>query len=348
MATPETMVDLAVLSGSVVNATAIDGTSGALKNFTPGLFEAETGEFRLLQPIWDLRLGREYYVSSPLFPIIVCVSFYFASNIPFTIFDLFGADWTWIQKYKIQPNRVVTWPAVRNAISLTVWNQILYILPVSVAQWVWTPPTELPVLAPGLWEFCWQQYAALAIFDAAYFFWHWSHHRVRWLYRHVHSVHHHYSSPSSWVTQYLHPYELITVGIVTTTSPWFFNTHPMTQWSFMLWSIIVSVDAHIGYDLPLLPHNWAPFWGGSIKHDMHHQRPLTNYQPFFNWWDRIFGTECPGQRAGGYRPKALVDWEKNQRQLRKMARGAATDDDVYLKHLGNYGPDEPIMEAKRL
>jgi hypothetical protein len=31
-----------------------------------------------------------------------------------------------------------------------------------------------------------------------------------------------------------------------------------------------------------------------------------------------------------------------------MARGAATDDDVYLKHLGNYGPDEPIMEAKRL
>ena len=162
-------------------------------NFTPRLFEAEHGQFRILQPIWDLRLGYEYYVSSALFPIILNVSSYFLFMIPFTIVDMFGSEWRWIQKYKIQPDRKVTWPAVRNAISLTVWNQLLYILPVSVAQWVWTPPTHLPTVAPGLWELVWQVYAALAVFDAEYYLWHWSHHRVRWLYRHVHSVHHHYS-----------------------------------------------------------------------------------------------------------------------------------------------------------
>jgi len=79
--------------------------------------------------------------------------------------------------------------------------------------------------------------------------------------------------------------------------------------------IQVSVDAHIGYDLPFLPHHWAPFWGGSIKHDMHHQRPLTNFQPFFNWWDRLFGTECPGQLAGGQKTKVLSDWEKEGEKL---------------------------------
>lgn len=279
------------------------------QNFTAGIFEREEGEFRILQPVWDLRIGRERFVESPLFPILMSVTFYFLTMIPFTIADLFGKNWRWIQKYKIQPDREVTWPAVKNAMLETTWNHIMYILPVSVAQYVWTPNTLLPTVAPGLWEFCWQQYAALAIFDLEYFIWHYVHHKVRFLYRHVHSIHHHYSSPSSWVTQYLHPYELISVGIFTTTSPWFFNPHPLTQWSFMLFSIIVSVDAHIGYDLPFLPHHWAPFWGGSIKHDMHHQRPLTNFQPFFSWWDRLFGTECPGQLAGGCKSTRLSKWE---------------------------------------
>lgn len=322
-----------LLQGGQWGLLSDDSTSK--DNFTSTLFMREPGQFRLLQPLWDLRLGHEDYVRSPLFPIVLSVLFYFSCVIPFTVFDLFGRNWKWIQKYKIQTDRVVTWQAVRNAMVLTTWNHLLFLLPVSVAQWVWTPDTELPTVAPGLWEFCWQQYAALAIFDFEYFVWHFMHHKIRFLYRHVHSVHHHYSSPNAWVTQYLHPYELITVGIYTTTSPWFFSAHPLTQWSFMQFSILVSVDAHIGYDLPFLPHHWMPFWGGSIKHDMHHQKPLSNFQPFFNWWDRLLGTECPGQLAGGYIPKAMTDWEK-EREKSSSASAA-----------GQYGFDEPVMESKR-
>ena len=134
-------------------------------------------------------------------------------------------------------------------------------------------------------------------------------------------------SPSSWVTQYLHPYELLVVGLFTCTCPWLFHAHPMTEWSFMLLSIGLSVDAHVGYDLPLSPHHWPSTlcMGGSVKHDMHHQRPLTNFQPFFNWFDRLFGTECPGQRAPCYRPPpSLVDCgETKQRALTDGA--AATE-----------------------
>lgn len=94
---------------------------------------------------------------------------------------------------------------------------------------------------------------------------------------------------------------------------------------------------------------------------MHHQRPLTNYQPFFNWFDRLFGTECPGQGAAGYRPPTLLDWERKRRAAAidaKMkaaltgadgaAAAAAEVDDIDVSKLGNYGDDEPIMEAKRL
>ena len=121
-------------------------------------------------------------------------------------------------------------------------------------------------------------------------------------------------SPSCWVTQYLHPYELVVVGLFTCTCPWLFAAHPLTQWSFMLLSIALSIDAHLGYDLPLAPHRLAPsLLGGAVKHDMHHQRPLTNFQPFFSWFDRLAGTECPGQRAAGYRPPELVDWDSKRR-----------------------------------
>ena len=61
------------------------------------------------------------------------------------------------------------------------------------------------------------------------------------------------------------------------------------------------MEAHIGFDFPFLPHNLDPFKliGGSPKHDMHHQKPLTNYQPFFNHLDKMFGTYCPAMSAGG-------------------------------------------------
>ena len=281
---------------------------------------AEYDEFRLLQPLWDLRLGYEDYVGSPLFPIFLSVGFYFLCMIPFTLLDLFGKDLTWVQRYKIQPDKEVTWPSIRKAIFLTLWNHLIFILPVSMAQWVWTPHIYLPAKAPDVWELCWQCISALAIFDMEYFIWHAMHHKIRFLYRNVHSIHHQYHAPHSWVTQYLHPWELVSVGLFTTTSPWFFDSHPLTQWAFQQFSIMVSVEAHIGYDFPGLPHRWFVLWGGSIKHDMHHQKPLSNYAPFFNYWDMICGSYCPGQTAGGHKPKALLQWEKDAANAKSEAR----------------------------
>lgn len=277
-------------------------------------------DWRLLQPLWDLRFGYESYLASPLFPIITSVVFYFVVMLPWTMIDLYGKNWNWMQKYKIQDDKEVTWPQIRKAILLTVWNHMIYILPLSVGQWVYTPPSVLPPIAPTIWEFIWHQMASLAVFDFEYFVWHSTHHKFRFLYRAVHSLHHQYSSPSSWVTQYLHPWELISVGFFTTTSPWLFDAHPLTCWSFQQFAILVSVEAHIGYDFPILPHHWFPFWAGVTHHDMHHQKPLTNFSPFFTYWDHLAGSFCPGQMAGGVQPKALLDWEKQARQKKADAK----------------------------
>lgn len=285
-----------------------------------GSVAPDVSEQRFLQPLWDVRLGYENYLMSPLFPVFLSIIVYFSQCLPFMLADVYCSHQKWYQKYKIQPDKDVTAAQIWDTLSLTFWNHVLFIMPAAMAQWVWTPPTPLPDLAPTLWEFCWQQFAALLIFDFQYFVWHWNHHKVRFLYRHIHAVHHRYSSPFCWVTQYLHPWELITVGFLTTTNTWFFNCHCLTTWSYMLLSITVSVEAHIGFDFPFLPSAWFPFgfFGGSPKHDMHHQKPLTNYQPFFNHFDRLFGSFCPPMSGGGMKSKALMEYERKHSETKKQ------------------------------
>ncbi|ESO86672.1 hypothetical protein LOTGIDRAFT_194826, partial [Lottia gigantea] len=246
----------------------------------------------ILQPVWDLRKGYEDYVRSPLFPVFLSVGYYFLLCIPFTFVDIYCKNMNWYKKYKIQPDKDVAPPLLWDTLSLTFWNHLLFIMPTAVAQWIWTPPTPLPDTAPALFDFIWQQIACLLVFDFQYYVWHYTHHKIRFLYRHIHGVHHRYSSPFVWTTQYLHPWELVTVGLLTTTNTWFFNCHCLTTWSYMIVSISISVEGHIGFDFPILLYNWIPygFYGGSPKHDMHHQKPLTNYQPFFNHFDKLFGS----------------------------------------------------------
>ena len=236
------------------------------------------------------------------------------------IIDLFGKKWTWIQRYKIQPNKQVEWRHVKHAISRTTWNQFVYILPISMAQWLWMSPSDLPARAPGFFEVMWHCIASLAIFDFEYWVWHSTHHKVRFLYKYVHSIHHEFYAPFSWVTQHLHPWELISVGIFTYTSPMFFDAHPLTQWVFQYFAIWVSVEAHIGFDLPGSPHRYLPriLWGGSVKHDMHHERPLTNFAPFYGWWDWLAGWDCPGRCAGGVKSEALKEYDRMIKEKRMV------------------------------
>ena len=78
------------------------------------------------------------------------------------------------------------------------------------------------------------------------------------------------------------------------------GAHPLTQWTWLIISVALSVDAHAGYDLPfhqlialLLPFSTAWVKGGlasSVHHDLHHQWPRTNFEPFFTYADWLCGT----------------------------------------------------------
>uniref|UniRef100_A0AC35FDZ8 Fatty acid hydroxylase domain-containing protein n=1 Tax=Panagrolaimus sp. PS1159 TaxID=55785 RepID=A0AC35FDZ8_9BILA len=245
---------------------------------------------RILQPFWDyLRFNHGHIIRSPLFPPFFALSIDYTWVLVFTIMDLYFSEVPFLKKAKLQKDRKVTWPLIKESLKLQFFNQILWIYPMALVQVIWVPDADLPELAPTIWELFWQNTVFFLSFDLYYFTAHVLMHRIRFLYRWCHSVHHMYSSPFTAAAQHLHPFELFLVATFITTFPWLFETHCFTYWTWFLIAQSVSYEVHTGYDFPFFLHNFLPFYSGAPAHDMHHMRPLTCFEPWFNYLDRIFG-----------------------------------------------------------
>ena len=93
----------------------------------------------------------------------------------------------------------------------------------------------------------------------------------------------------------------LVVSIWSVLVPVSLGCHPLTQCLFMLGAVQVSVEAHSGYNfgvgacfecvVPSLISSW------SVHHDNHHRTPSSNYEPFFTYLDRAFGSLHPDERA---------------------------------------------------
>ncbi|HXT61315.1 MAG TPA: sterol desaturase family protein [Pirellulales bacterium] len=137
----------------------------------------------------------------------------------------------------------------------------------------------------------------LAIFiHDAYFYWthRLMHHRR--LFRRFHRVHHLSTSPSPWAAYSFSVLEaFVQAGIapvVACTIP----IHPSAFMAFMIWQISFNVLGHCGYEI--FPGWFLNTWIGKFlntptHHAMHHESFRANYGLYFNFWDRLLGTNHP-------------------------------------------------------
>ncbi|CAI0402081.1 unnamed protein product [Linum tenue] len=117
-------------------------------------------------------------------------------------------------------------------------------------------------------------------------------HQNKFLYKHIHSLHHRLVVPYAYGALYNHPVEgllLDTIGIKT-------------------------VDDHCGLWLPGNPFHLF-FKNNTAYHDIHHQLYGSKYnfsQPFFVIWDRILGTYMPysleKRRGGGFEARPAKEF----------------------------------------
>ena len=89
------------------------------------------------------------------------------------------------------------------------------------------------------------------------------HHRL--LYKHIHKVHHEWTSPIGIRSVYAHPIEHVISNLIPPTlGPLLLGSHITTAWLWFCLALVSTSNAHCGYHFPFLPSPEA--------HDFHHQK----------------------------------------------------------------------------
>ncbi|XP_030964381.1 methylsterol monooxygenase 2-2 [Quercus lobata] len=217
-------------------------------------------------------------------------SVFFLSGLPFIFLERAG----WLNKYKIQTKN--NSPAAQEK---CITRLLLYHFGVNLPVMLLSYPvfkfmgmrSSLPLPS---WNIVFVQVMFYFVLEDFIFYWG---HRVlhtKWLYKHVHSVHHEYATPFGLTSEYAHPAEILFLGFATIVGPAITGPHLITLWLWMVLRVLETVEAHCGYHFPWSLSNFIPLYGGADFHDYHHRLLYTksgNYSSTFTYMDWIFGTD---------------------------------------------------------
>ncbi|CAM6050775.1 unnamed protein product, partial [Sphagnum compactum] len=230
---------------------------------------------------------------------------FFLSGLPYLMMECWG-----LQKYKIQ--RKVNTPAAQEKCVLrlllyhTCVNLPLMIVSYPVFKYMgFTSQLPLPS-----WKVI--SFQILSYFILEDFIFYWGHRflHTKWLYKHVHSVHHEYATPFGLTSEYAHPLEILFLGFATIFGPAITGPHLFTLWIWMSVRVLETVEAHCGYDFPWSLSRLLPIYGGADFHDYHHRLLYTksgNYSSTFTYMDWIFGTDKGYRKLKGLQKQDQSD-----------------------------------------
>jgi len=151
-------------------------------------------------------------------------------------------------------------------------------------------PSDFEV--PGPFEIFLSTIAAVIMNEISFFYGHWLFHANKFLYGHVHKVHHEFKSPCALAAVYCHPIELVVsdfgplaAGILL------FNKNLYFAAVFIGFAVLGTQTHHCGFRWPWIPgHGDQPDF-----HDFHHERFTCNYGNI-GFLDDLHGTGA-GSRA---------------------------------------------------
>ncbi len=139
----------------------------------------------------------------------------------------------------------------------------------------------------------WCSIAVAIVVHDAYFYWthRLMHHRR--LFRLFHKVHHESTNPSPWAAYSFAPLEALVQALIFPLLIFTVPMHPLAILTFMTWQITFNVIGHTGYEY--YPRWFMNTWVAKIlntptNHIQHHEKPRGNYGLYFNFWDRLMGT----------------------------------------------------------
>jgi Delta7-sterol 5-desaturase len=127
----------------------------------------------------------------------------------------------------------------------------------------------------------------------------WMHRLVhrKALYKHIHLVHHRSINPSPLAAYNFHAFEGFLEGIYLVLFTLVVPVHFWVLLGHTFYAMLMNIWWHLGYEF--FPAGWVTHpvfkWiNTSTHHNMHHAKFDGNYSLYFNFWDRIMGTNFPG------------------------------------------------------
>ena len=144
------------------------------------------------------------------------------------------------------------------------------------------------------WRWWWMSIGLTILLHDAWFYWtHRIMHHPK-LFRLFHRTHHLSTNPTPWAAFAFSPPEALVQAAIFPLAVSVMPMHPLAFAVFMVWQMLFNVIGHTGYE-----YNHRRFidrWflrdiiNTPTAHAMHHEKIRGNYGLYFNFWDRLMGT----------------------------------------------------------
>lgn len=236
--------------------------------------------------LWKYVYNNNYkIISSNFFPMGLMTMSFLVLSIPFMLFDFSK----WQNKYKIQFNKYPNEKLYLSAIGMWLKNEIyvnfpLTCLPILLKNNIYISENPLTV-----GEFISDTIKTFLLMDFLFFILHYFLH-TKFMFKHVHYIHHKFKYPFGFVGEATHPIEGMLFGIVSIIPIKIFSRHFITQNVMLLFVMMNNIDSHSGYKFININKWTNGFLSGSISHDLHHQYSIVNYSIYTTLWDRLIGS----------------------------------------------------------
>jgi lathosterol oxidase len=129
-------------------------------------------------------------------------------------------------------------------------------------------------------------------------YFYWTHRFMHWkkIYPYVHKIHHLSHDPTPWAAYAFHPFEAFIQAAIFPILVFTVPVHPLAILAWGLYQSGLNVMGHSGFEL--FPSGFTSgkitqWHNSSTHHNMHHKYATSNYGLYFNFWDRVMGTNHP-------------------------------------------------------
>lgn len=212
--------------------------------------------------IYDACNGNEFFINVVVGVAVVNVFFYMINSI-FVLIDVL--DMPWSRKFKVQQNKKPALVKYVDSLKLVLFNQLVT---ATVTTAFFHYPMKLAGVSfekrlPDLLTVLSQIVVCILVEEIGFYYTHRLFHHPR-LYKHIHKIHHEWTTPVSITSIYCHPIEHAFSNLSPVLiGPVICGSHVTTIWIWACVAVMSTTFSHSGYHFPLQPSPEA--------HDYHHK-----------------------------------------------------------------------------